>query len=224
MLDRYTNKSNNDNDMMRRLENANKSYARLQAQIEYLERKKNEIQKQIEDYEKQLGQQRKLAEQFSKGDSVDIEPGLSAKAPESFRSQMEQFSDTVANKRLRPIGGDSEPYTTGGEAERPAPRTNEPFFFTSDNDTHYESLYEDPGTTIYVSGYYYSSGMNSGEYEYVLSSSMLPIKIGDLIKAPIHIQGHLDGKMLKGWDRRFIITDIYTREKFTPYHDEIRNH
>lgn len=84
-----------------------------------------------------------------------------------------------------------------------------------------------PGKPVYVSGYYYSSGPQTKRYEYQLNqesySESNPIKVGDMIEAPVHLAGWHEGRQNNPhWhNRRFIVESIHTKAEFPRYHDGI---
>ncbi len=84
-----------------------------------------------------------------------------------------------------------------------------------------------PGKPVYVSGYYYSSGPQTKRYEYQLNqesySESNPIKVGDMIEAPVHLAGWHEGRQANPhWhNRRFIVESIHTKAEFARYHDGI---
>lgn len=201
--------------------------AEAQRKLERIEKMRAEMAKHVELEQKRLEEMRQAAADFtaSQNKAPLTEPNLSQSAPAGFDSQFDQFKTTKSNERLQPIGNEGigsqtiENFT--GKLDVPSPTANESFYRTSDRDEHWQQLSTDPGKTVFVSGYYYSSGSGSGKYEYILGSTQLPIRVGDMVQAPVHSSGHGDGKFLKGHDRRFIVTDIYSKEKFRPYHDVI---
>lgn len=84
-----------------------------------------------------------------------------------------------------------------------------------------------PGKPVYVSGYYYSSGPQTKRYEYQLNqesySESNPIRVGDMIEAPVHLAGWHEGRQNNPhWhNRRFIVESIHTKPEFPRYHDGI---
>ena len=211
-----------------------------QRKLNRIERMREEMAKQVQLEMKRLEDMRQQANDLTKANEDALtQPNLSKSTQESFESQFEQFNTTPSIDKLKqggtgidirlpilPTGkaadnrnagignGENNPLEADGK-----PLDNVSFYRTSDQDQHFTTLTADPGTAVYVSGYYYSSGQDSKRYEYQLGSTQLPLSVGDMVQAPVHSQGHLDGKFMKGHDRRFIVTDIYTKEKFKPYHD-----
>lgn len=202
-----------------------RALAEAQRKLERIDKMRAEMAKQVELEQNRLEDMRQIAEDFTSGIPASTEPNLTQAAPSGFESQFDRFKTTNANERLKTIGnegiGTQTFDVTADKLKTTAPTANESFYRTNDRDEHWQSLTTDPGKTIYVSGYYFSSGVGSGEYEYILGSTQLPIRVGDMIRAPVHNKGHGDGKFLSGHDRRFIVTDIYSKEKFTPYHDVV---
>lgn len=200
-----------------------------QEKLNRIERMREQMAQQVALEQKRLDEMRRQATDFTRSKADELaQPSASASIPEGFQSQFDRFNTTPSNKRLETIGNEGidikipespsnpEPTKLAGGAQ---PTQNQTFYRTSDQDQHWLKLNTDPGTAVYVSGYYYSSGEMSKRYEYQLGSTQLPIAVGDMVMAPVHSQGHGDGKFLAGHDRRFIITDIYSKEKFRPYHD-----
>lgn len=96
-------------------------------------------------------------------------------------------------------------------------------------DQHWNEISEYPGQTVYVSGRYRtSSGVHPKSYEYSLEPTAYspgnPIRIGDVVKAPVHLVGYHTGQTRNGaeHDLDYIIDDIYTKATFHRYsHDRI---
>ncbi len=195
-----------------------RALAEAQRKLDRAEKIRAEMIKQVELEMQRLNEMKEVQEDFTQ--SGGTEPSLTNVSPSTFQSQFEQFNTTRSNERLKLPGNDSaSPMDYIGKLL--TPKDDEPSYSTSDRDEHWQHLTEDPGKKVYVSGYYYSSGANTKRYEYELGSTQLPISVGDMVSAPVHNHGHNDGKFLRGHDRRFVVTDIYTKEKFHPYHDTI---
>ena len=195
-----------------------RALAEAQKKLARIEKMHEEMIKQVELEMQRLNDMREHQEELTQGMQAGTTPSLSSATPMSFQSQFDKFNETKSNERLKPIGNDSTIDFTG---KLPLPQNDQPFYRTSDRDEHWQTLNENPGKTVYVSGFYFSSGSSSKRYEYLLGSTQLPISVGDMVQAPVHSSGHNKGEFLQGHDRRFIITDIYTKEKFHPYHDVI---
>lgn len=187
--------------------------AEAQKKLERIDKMRAEMAKQVELEMKRLNEMREIQEDFTQ--NAGTTPSLSGAAPATFESQFDKFKTTKSNERLTTIGNEGIDFT----GKLRTPKEDTPFYRTSDRDEHWQRLDSNPGKTVYISGYYYSSGQNTKQYEYILGSSQLPISVGDMIRVPVHNAGHNDGKFLSGHDRRFIVTDIYSKEKFKPYHD-----
>lgn len=221
-----------------------KAVEEAQRKLNRIEKMREEMAKQVQLEMQRLEEMRQQASDFTRANADSLTtPSLSSSAPSTFQSQFDQFHTTPTQKLESmdkrgvdieminsPTGQQANNLKAGNktgidlgplETVNENPLQNQSFYRNSDRDLHFLSLATDPGTAIFVSGYYYSSGQGSKRYEYQLGSSQLPINVGDMVKAPVHSSGHNDGKFLKGHDRRFIITDIYTKEKFEPYHDVI---
>lgn len=192
--------------------------AEAQKKLARIEKMHEEMKKQVEIEMQRLNEMREQQEQLAQNMNAGTIPSLGNASPMSFQSQFDQFSETKSNERLKPIGNNSVIDFTG---KIPMPENDQPFYRTSDRDEHWSTLNTNPGKTVYVSGYYYSSGPSTKRYEYILGSTQLPISVGDMVQAPVHSSGHGKGEFLQGHDRRFIVTDIYTKEKFHPYHDVV---
>ncbi len=221
-----------------------KAVEEAQRKLNRIEKMRDEMARQVQLEMKRLEEMRQHASDFTRANADSLtNPSLSSSAPNTFQSQFDQFRTTTVSKlepmdklgvdieiANSPTGQQANNLNAGNktgidpgplETVNGNPLQNQSFYRNSDRDEHFLSLATDPGTAIFVSGYYYSSGQDSKRYEYQLGSTQLPISVGDMVKAPVHSSGHNDGKFLKGHDRRFIITDIYTKEKFEPYHDVI---
>lgn len=192
--------------------------AESQKKLARIAKMHEEMKRQVEVEMQRLNEMREQQEQLADNMNSGAMPSLGNAAPMSFQSQFDQFSKTKSNERLKPIGNDGAIDFTG---KLTAPQNDQPFHRTSDRDEHWSTLATNPGKTVYVSGYYYSSGATTKRYEYILGSTQLPISVGDMVQAPVHSSGHGRGEFLQGHDRRFIVTDIYTKEKFHPYHDVV---
>lgn len=190
-----------------------KALAEAQRQLERIEKMRETMAKQVELEMQRLNEMRERPQDFTQ--SPGTTPSLSTAMPGQFASQFDKFRTTASNERLEPVGPTEIDFT----GKLAPPQNDMPVFRTSDKDEHYTSLTTDPGKMIYISGYYYSSGSDTKRYEYILGSARLPIAVGDMIEVPVHGSGHGDGRFLKGHDRRFVVTDIYTKPKFTHYHD-----
>lgn len=123
----------------------------------------------------------------------------------------------------RPIG--ASPTTVETVAMPPLSvenNANVPTYRAQDNDNHFTEVTNIPGI-MYVSGRYMTDkGMSGKTYEYIPWPTAAPLKVGDIVKAPVHARGYHQGRHTKpGHDLDFVITDIYTAEKFKPYHDHI---
>lgn len=208
-----------------------RALAEAQRKLERIERMRAEMAKQVELEQKRLEEMRQIADDFTTGNKPIAEPNLSQSAPSSFESQFDKFKTTKSNDRLKSIGnegiGSQAIDTFADKLATRSPTANESFYRTSDRDEHWTELNSYPGKSVYVSGYYYSSGKGTKEYEYKLEPSAYPIKIGDMVQADVHPVGyhtiayHAKGGRDTGHSRRFIITDIYSKKKFYPYHDDI---
>lgn len=101
--------------------------------------------------------------------------------------------------------------------------TDVPMYRSADMDNHYDAVRNSNGEPLYVSGYYSKSGSTSKTYEYLLWPTAIPISVGQTVRAPVHPVGYHQGRRTgPGHDLDFVVTDIYTKEKFRPYHDMIR--
>ncbi len=191
--------------------------AQAQKQLERIEKMRQQMEKQVELEMQRLQEMKDVPKDFTQ--SSTTEPQLSNSSPTSFQSMFYQFDQTKSNERLIKASSTNKGIDFTGKLE--PPKDDESYYRTSDRDQHWDRLTTNPGTQVYVEGYYYSSGAGTKKYEYVLGSTQLPIAVGDMVQAPVHSSGHGDGQFLQGHDRRFIVTDIYTKEKFHPYHDVI---
>lgn len=203
-----------------------------QANLARVEKMREQMAKQVAVEQKRLDEMRQRATDFTKSRTDELpRPSMSASKPEGFESQFDRFNMTPSNARLESIGREGidirMPWVDQLDPPAPIlggggkPLENVTSFRTSDRDQHFTELNSDPGMAVYVSGYYETSGVGSKRYEYQLGSTQLPIRVGDMVLAPVHSQGHGDGKFLVGHDKRFIVTDMYTEMKFKPYHDVI---
>jgi len=203
-----------------------RALSEAQKKLDRIDRMRDEMAKQVELEQKRLEEMRQVAEDFTTGTQPVTNPSLSSATPASFQSQYDQHSSTLSNERLK-TGADGEGIVSAviDKAQESLgvkpPTSNQSFYRTSDRDEHWIALATDPGKAVFVSGYYYSSGETTKRYEYILGSTQLPISVGDMVQAPVHSSGHGDGRFLRGHDRRFIVTDIYSKNKFQPYHDVI---
>lgn len=213
-----------------------RAVADAQKKLERIDRMRAEMAKQVELEQKRLEEMRRQADDFTMGVSETL-PSLGASNPEGFQSQYDKFTTSPANSRLTQIGNEGitinpPPLPTGAQRQRSDAGTsdnteklqrpgNNDYWSYFDRDQHFTELTEDPNKPVYVSGYYFSDGAGTKEYEYMIGSTQLPLRVGDMIHAPVHSSGHNDGKFLTGHDRRFIVTDIYTEPKFKSYHDVI---
>jgi hypothetical protein len=193
--------------------------ANAQRKLDRIEKMRAEMIKQVELEMERLAEMEAAPADFASSGPT-TEPPLTQSAPTNFQSQFDKFNTTPNAERLRGTNEKGTPLNFPGILTKPP--DDKPSFSFASGDEHWSTLREDPGKKVYVSGYYYSSGSHTKRYEYELDSPALPISVGDMVSAPVHYQGHLDGKMLKGHDRRFIVTDIYSKNRFTPYHDVIR--
>lgn len=190
----------------RRLEQAQRMLDRI--------RKQEEKARQLVELELKRLEAMRSGQEDQLSSAVGVQPEITSASPTAFQSQYDQFDSTLSNRRLTQDSGD----VLSADMLK-SPDDNVPSFSYADNDQHWETLRRDPGVKVYISGYYYSSGAQTKQYEYELGSTNIPISRGDMIEVPVHRQGHNDGKFLSGHDRRFVVTDIYTNEKFKPYHD-----
>lgn len=215
-----------------------RTVAEAEKKLARIERMREEMARQVELEQKRLEEMRRMADDFTAANAAALpQPPLGDSQPESFQSQYDKFTNSSTNTRLTQIGNEGlvinpPKLATGSQAEAEAAGTsgknealkqqgNADYFSYFDRDQHFTELTQDPNQPVYVSGYYYSSGQDSGEYEYEIGSTQLPLRVGDMVQAPVHSSGHNDGRFLVGHDRRFIVTDIYTQPKFKPYHDVI---
>jgi|GEM_PF-4723122 len=197
-----------------------RALAEAQKKLERVEKMRAEMAKQVELEIQRLNEMREAQEDFTS--SSETTPNLGQSTGATFQSQYDQFRDVDSNTRLKSTA-DSGTVARTIEAAGTllTQETDTPMYRTSDRDQHWETLTTDPGRAVFVSGYYYSSGAHTKHYEYQLGSTQLPISVGDMVSAPVHHKGHGDGKFLAGHDRRFIVTDIYSENKFDEYHDII---
>lgn len=199
-----------------------------QRKLDRIEKMREEMARQVELEMQRLEEMREVQEDFTQ--SPGTQPSLSNAAPSSFQSQFDQFSSTKSNERLKTAnenrGGLLKYITTAPEKLRP-PGNDESFYQTNDRDEHWQSLTENPGKPVYVSGRYISSehGNNTidsmKEYEYELSVRAIPVSVGDVLRASVHPTGHGDGKAYTTGHLQFQVTDIYSSPKFHKYHDRI---
>ena len=194
--------------------------AELQKQLDRIEKMRADMAKQVELEMQRLNEMREIPDNFT--NNTETLPSLNQSSGAGIRPQYDQFRDMDSNARLKPIedgGAVAKAIETAGTLLKQ--ETDTPVYRTSDRDMHWDEVTTDPGVPLFVSGYYYSSGEDTKRYEYMIGSTMLPLKVGDMVSAPVHSKGHGDGAFLKGHDRRFIVTDIYTQQKFHEYHDVI---
>lgn len=196
--------------------------AEAQKRLERVEKMHEQMIKQVEVEAQRLEELREVPEDFTQ--SAGTEPSLSTAAPAGFQSQFDQFSTTKTNERLKPVGNEGVIDFTG---KLEPPKDDAPFYSTGDRDQHWTSIVENPGKPVFVSGRYVSSGhgnhaINSPkEYEYELSVNAFPVSVGDTLRVPVHPTGHNDGKAFSTSHLQYRVTDIYTKAKFTSYHDRI---
>ena len=197
-----------------------RALAEAQKKLDRIEKMRAEMAKQVELEIQRLNDMLEVQEDFVS--SPETTPSLGQSTGAAFQSQYDKFREVDSDTRLKSTN-DSGEVARAIEAAGTllTQATDTPMYRTSDRDQHWDTLTTDPGTAVYVSGYYYSSGAHTKHYEYQLGSTQLPLSVGDMVSAPVHYQGHGDGKFLAGHDRRFIVTDIYTNNKFTEYHDII---
>ena len=227
-----------------------------QEKLNRIERMRDAMARQVAEEQKRLDQMRQQATDFTYSRADELpRPSGSGAAPNGFESQFDRFGDTPSNRRLQVSGGEGPGSTALQAPERlhgtgedspgtgihtsqgPAqaapplegqdkPLQNQSFFRNADRDRHWTELDTDPGTSLYVSGYYLSSGEDSKQYEYQIGYDMLPVKVGETVRAIIHLGGHqahfsnTTGKK-HDWYRRFVITDIYSTPKYGGSHDTI---
>jgi hypothetical protein len=196
-----------------------------QRRLEQAERMLKRIQDQEEKARKLVELERQRLDAFIAAQDAalqgpaDVIPGLSSASPAGFNSQYDQFGNTLSSKRLSAEPAD---ILRSDLLQTPRPMANKESYSFGDQDTHFETLGSYPGVPVYASGYYFSSG-DVKRYEYKVEPSAYPISIGDQVMAPVHLKGyHQSGNPRHTHDRRFIVTDIYTRERFLPYHDDIK--
>ena len=193
-----------------------------QKKLERIEKMREQMARQVELEVQRLNELRDAHEEFIQ--SGGEKPSLSQAAPSSFQSQFDQFKTTDSNKRLTPIGSKGAVDLSG--ILQPI-KNDEPYYRASDRDEHWASLSEDPGKPVFVSGRYVSTEHGSytissmKEYEYELSTRALPVSVGDTMRVPVHPTGHGDGRAYSTGHLQIMITDIYSKEKFQPYHDRI---
>lgn len=224
-----------------------------QEKLNRIERMRDAMARQVAEEQKRLDEMRRQATNFTYSRADEL-PRPNGGAPDDFNSQYDQYGDTPSNQRLgqsggaspgadpninvperlRPIGDngaetdirlpqlpeDARPLPLG----TPSPTQNDSFPSNADRSKHWDTMNVDPGGPIYVSGYYYSSGAGSKEYEYRVGLSLMPFKVGDMVDAVVHPGGHSGSYFNPGWDRRFIITDIYNAPKYGGDHDVIWHH
>ena len=219
-----------------------------QRKLNRIEKMREEMARQVQLEMKRLEEMRKQASDFTRANADSLTtPSLSASAPESFQSQFDKFNTTPAAKLEQPgkngVAIDIPSSPTGQQADNlkagnktgidlgpletanGEPLQNQSFYRNSDRDQHWNEINTDPGVPVYVSGYYESSGPASKRYEYRVSSGLVPLKVGDRVDAVVHPGGHNRGFISnKPHDRRFIITDIYTTQKYSGDHDIIWKH
>ncbi len=194
--------------------------AQLQRQFDQAEKVAERLRKQIEIEQANLAKMAETSQELANSLSTpSVTPGQGMSSGANFQAQYDQFSATPSNKRL--TTDISQPIQALGKIE--PTKTDEPQYSQTTRAQHWDELKSPPPEPVYVSGYYYSSGEDTKRYEYLLWPGAYPVKVGEMVSAPVHPVGYHQGKQTApGHDRRFIITDIYSQERFVPYHDIIR--
>jgi hypothetical protein len=191
-----------------------------QKQLDRLQKMQDDAIREMQRELARLEQLRRNDEQYTDEGPVETIPNLSSSTLDTFRPQYEQYNTVTSNKRLVPTNHGIIP--SEGKIE---PEIKTEPFIGGDGRTHWDEIDKPPygGEPVYVSGYYYSSGPSTKRYEYLVWPGAYPIKVGDMVQAPVHPVGYHQGKpTAPGHDRRYIIEDIYSNEQFKPYHDIIR--
>ncbi len=195
--------------------------------ISQQERRLEQAQRLLERARKQEKQARKLVGQemqklkaLRKGQegilsaTPTVTPDTSA-APAGFESQFDQFGNTLSGERLSTEPADS-------------PFKNVDSYRFWDRDTHFTTISQDPGVTVYVSGIYVASEhgnhtiASKKEYEYILPPSEFeasPVSVGDTLTVPVNRRVINGGREHKAGHLTLEVTDIYTKLKFHPYHE-----
>ncbi len=198
-----------------------RALARAQKELERAERIREQMAKQVELEMKRLEQLREGTADFTR--PAGTHPSLTSAAPAQFQSQYDQYNDVLSKDRLYPLSnGMRDAFDFADKLK--VPDTTGQTYHQADRDMHWTTLETDPGTNVYASVYYLSAKGERKEYEYEVEATALPLKVGDLVQAPVHHQGHPGQRpgILAGHDMRAVVTDIYSKEKFHPYHDGIK--
>lgn len=200
-----------------------RALADAQRQLERIERQYEQMKKAVEREMQALNELKEVSTDFTR-DNVMM-PSINASSPETFRSQFDKYAQTLSSQRLTSNlekANKSVDNLFQQSGTIPMQKTEEPVYIPSDRAEHYEEVVTPPVEPLYVSGYYYSSGEETKRYEYLAWPGLYPLKVGDMVQAPVHVVGYHQGKTrTPGHDRRFIVTDIYSKERFLPYHDVI---
>ncbi len=198
--------------------------ADAQKQVERAKRLMEEAVKRAEREAQILADMQKAQADFTVPQGTT--PQLSQSSPASFQSQYDQFSSTKSNERLRPATGSPSAFEYIGKPS--TPKLGDPQYSHGDRDQHWSNLMDMPDKPVYASGRYISSGHGTyaidspKEYEYLVSAAALPLSVGDTVRVPVNPTRPERGK--RGLTTAYLqmqITDIYTKERFHPYHNKI---
>lgn len=156
----------------------------------------------------------------------EIVPPQSLSSPADFKSQFDQFGSTLSNQRLttelqKPISTQALPTASNAN----------PWYNSGNHGQSWQELNQDPGKPVHVSIEYTNSKSGTPinakhTYEYQLSPSALPLKVGDRMEVPVHHNYHPWNKRMgsgKMWEGELIgvVTSIHENPNFAGHPEDI---